>query len=522
MAKEKSLVEDAITQIKGLEDVLAENAKGILRSTMKEEISDLVKESLSEEDDEIEMEFDTEELEDEGSEDSEGDDDNEEFEKELSLDIDDLGLGIDMDMDDEDEETIDLTDIDDEDEILRVFGLMGPEDNIVVTQDDAGNINLKDEEKEYMIVGEGEEEIEIELEEDLDFDEDIEEVSEGDKEVHEEDMDDDESFDEESIEDIVSRVFESSYGEDNESEDIDEVYEEMDDIDEVYEEDEIDAEQIMYEIEFDEEEEDEFIEVDLEETLEESKPSFKYDSKPNSKGFNTKMKKVNPKKGTGKPKFEFKEGQGYDDHEDERLGMEDGEISDKDFKGSKKRKSKSRRDDAHFETESVGKEETKEASRTLGNGKYWGRKGLNKPKAAPRNIRVENTNTKELQVLREKNEEYRKALNVFRNKLNEVAVFNSNLAYSTRLFTEHSTSKSEKINILRRFDNVETIKESKGLYKTIKNELSSNNGSSKTMNESIGKTIDKNLSTGSSQNLIESKTYENPQFLRMKDLMSKL
>ena len=39
---------------------------------------------------------------------------------------------------------------------------------------------------------------------------------------------------------------------------------------------------------------------------------------------------------------------------------------------------------------------------------------------------------------------------------------------STRLFTEHSTTKQEKINILRRFDNVETIKESKDLYKTIK------------------------------------------------------
>ena len=103
-----------------------------------------------------------------------------------------------------------------------------------------------------------------------------------------------------------------------------------------------------------------------------------------------------------------------------------------------------------------------------------------------------------------------------------MAIFNSNLAYSTRLFTEHSTSKTEKINILRRFDNVDTIKESKGLYRTIKNELSTDNGNSKPMNESIGKTIDKNLSTGSSQNLIESKTYENPQFLRMKDLMSKL
>ena len=497
MAKEKSLVEDAITQIKGLEDVLAENAKGILRSTMKEEISDLVKESLSEqEDEEVEMELDVDDLgiDDDESEELEFDmdDDNDELENELSLDIESLGLG----MDDDDEETIDLTDIDDEDEILRVFGLMGPDDNIVVTQDDAGNINLKDDEKEYMIVGEGEEEIEIELEEDLEFDSEIEL-----------DEEEDEVFDEESIEDIVSRVFDESYGGIDDDENIEE-----------------EEEEIMYEIEFDEEDEDEFTEIDLEETLEESKPKFTYGSKPNSKGFNTKMKKADPKKGTGKAKFEFKEGQGYDDKEDESLGMEDGKISKKDFKGTEKRKSKSRRDDAHFETREghYSKEETKEASRTLGNGKYWGRKGLNKPKAAPRNIRVENTNTKELKVLREKNEEYRKALNVFRNKLNEVAIFNSNLAYSTRLFTEHSTSKTEKINILRRFDNVDTIKESKGLYRTIKNELSTDNGNSKPMNESIGKTIDKNLSTGSSQNLIESKTYENPQFLRMKDLMSKL
>ena len=132
----------------------------------------------------------------------------------------------------------------------------------------------------------------------------------------------------------------------------------------------------------------------------------------------------------------------------------------------------------------------------------------------------ESVNTKELEILREKNEEYRKALNVFRSKLNEVAVFNSNLAYATRLFTEHSTSKQEKINILRRFDGVETIKESKNLYKTIKDELSSNQGQNIT--ESIERKIENVQSTGSAMNLIESKTYENPQFLRMKDLMSKL
>jgi hypothetical protein len=57
MAKEKSLVEEAIIQMKNLEEAVAENAKGILASTMKQEIKDLVKESLSEQDDE---EVDTE------------------------------------------------------------------------------------------------------------------------------------------------------------------------------------------------------------------------------------------------------------------------------------------------------------------------------------------------------------------------------------------------------------------------------------------------------------------------------
>jgi len=104
--------------------------------------------------------------------------------------------------------------------------------------------------------------------------------------------------------------------------------------------------------------------------------------------------------------------------------------------------------------------------------------------------------------------------------LNEVAVFNSNLAYATRLFTEHSTSKQEKLNILKRFDGVESLKESKNLYKSIKDELGSSK--SQPITESIETKIDKTPSNGSAINLIESKTYENPQFMRMKDLMSKL
>ncbi len=196
--------------------------------------------------------------------------------------------------------------------------------------------------------------------------------------------------------------------------------------------------------------------------------------------------------GMGKAKFEYKEGE----------NMEKGKMT------------------------TVKKMETKEAARTLGNGSKFRKGGLPKQRAhskANTAIKKESVETRELQVLREKNEEYRNALNVFRDKLNEVAVFNSNLAYATRLFTEHSTTKQEKINILKRFDSVETLKESKNLYRIIKDELS-NSGTQETkaITESFERTVVKTPTSGSAVNLIESKTYENPQFLRMKDLMSKI
>ena len=214
---------------------------------------------------------------------------------------------------------------------------------------------------------------------------------------------------------------------------------------------------------------------------------FKYSKDSNSKGFNTKMKQGDATKYTGKVPKKM-------DYDDE-VNMEG-------------------------QTEKPKKRETKESSRTLGAGKYWGREGLPKPKAAPRRLRKEST--EELEILKTKNEEYRNALNVFREKLNEVAVFNSNLAYATRLFTEHSTTKQEKINILRRFDNVETLKESKSLYKSLKDEFSSEKTKENSINESFEKSVTKTPVSGSAVNLIESKTYENPQFLRMKDLMVKI
>ena len=521
MANEKSLVEEAIIQMKNLEEAVAENAKGILASTMSREIKELVKESLTEQDeDEIETDIDVEEP--SGSEDiadiemdsdelDDEDDDTDMDNIDIDMDIDDEDMDDEdiEDMDDEDmddEDTIDLTDADDE-EVLRVFQLMGPDDNIVVTKDDKGNTHLKDEEtgKEYMIVGESEEE-----EMDESWDEEMDEEWGGNKDDfkrrdghkigdvdgHYKDYESDEEEMDESIESIVERMFNSD----------DEDDEEMDE--EMYESDDEEMdEEIVYEIEMDEE---------IEESIYESKstikpkgvgmgkPKFSYDSKPNQgEGFKTKMKEGPKTMGTGKAKFTYKDGENA---------------------GSKLSKNKMVKKSETKEGSTVKKTETKEASRTLGNGSAFRKGGLPKPRAHSKvNSSIkENTSNTELQVLREKNEEYRKALDIFRNKLNEVAVFNSNLAYATRLFTEHSTSKQEKINILRRFDSVETIKESKNLYQTIKNELSEVGIKTQSVNESLERKIAKAPTTGSAVNLIESKTYENPQFLRMKDLMAKI
>ena len=504
--------------MRNVEEAIAENAKGILHSTMKEEINQLVKESLSEQD---EVDLDTE---------IDADVDTDDVDMDVDMDVDDdtedmnMDVDTDIDMDSEDESPIDLTDASDE-EILKVFKAMGEEDGIIVKKD-GEDIHLTDNDAdtEYLVkLGESEEDEEINMNEMDDImnqtetdesvqdvidaifskDGDTEDVDIDDVELDEEDDEvvyeihlDDDSDEDEMMESDEDEMMESDEDEMMES-DEDEMMES--DEDEMMESDEDEM------MEQDDEDEEEELDEDYEESIDEtynpkkaakkikpkgvgigSGPKFTYKDKA-AGGFKEDKKEGPKSVGTGKAKFEYKKG----------ANME----------GKNK---------------AVKKVETKEAARTLGMGSNFRKGGLPKPRAHSKfntAIKKESVDA-EVSMLREKNEEYRKALNVFREKLNEVAIFNSNLAYATRLFTEHSTTKKEKINILRRFDGVETLKESKSLYKSIKDELST--GDTQPITESVGTKLNKQVSTGSSVNLIESKTYENPQFLRMKDLMTKI
>jgi hypothetical protein len=512
MQENKNLVQEALIQMKNVEEAIAQNAKGILASTMKEEINQLVKESLSEQDMEDEVELDTD-IEMDEPVDNEDD-------MEMDMDFD-----MDMDMDSE-ESPIDLTDASDE-EILKVFKAMGEEDGIIVKKD-GEDIHLSDTDtdSEYLVkLGESEED-EEELDETM-IDSEIDEM------------------DDETTQEVIDALF-------NESDELEEE-EVMYEIEFEEEDDMMEEEDDMMEEEDDmmEEEDDMMEEEDEDEELDESYnhrrsvregkstvkpkgvgigsgPKFTYKGKTTG-GFKEDKKEGPKTMGTGKPKFEYKKGENME----QKSKVVKAETKEGNYGMNKGDKSKTMKGKEDFTTKkgdtlkrkAFEKEETKEAARTYGMGSKEGR-GLRKGITNNRNyvygkngVKVESTES-EVNVLREKNEEYRKALNIFREKLNEVAIFNSNLAYATRLFTEHSTTKKEKINILRRFDNVDTLKESKSLYRSIKDELSKTE--STPINESVETKLNKGVSTGSSTTLIESKTYENPQFLRMKDLMSKI
>jgi hypothetical protein len=403
---EKSILEQALLQVQNLEEAVKQNAKGILASTMKEELKDLLKESLEEEEEvakeeeeetPIDEQPNPEEEEDDMSDDSAFADDTEndtDLDNEPSKDIEGLDGGLEDDgdslelpnFDDSevgDDDVMDMTTASD-DEVLKVFKAMKPEDGIVVKKD-GDNIDFNTGEDEYIIKLDGGDSLETEDTMELPVD-----------------------------------------GLDSEEEDITDfpsVSDDMagDDDSEIEEE-----EETIYEIELDEEDEEE-------------------------------------------------------------------EVSEED-------------DSKEIEATEAARTQ---ANDVRGEGP---RQGM-KYKAGRHEM------NEEVENLKKQNAEYKKALVLFKDKLNEVAVFNANLAYATRLFTEHSTTKQEKLNILKRFDTISTMNEAKSLFTTIKTELSSKT----TVTESVATKISNTPSTSSSNDVLsEAKAYENPQFTRIKEMMRKI
>ena len=422
---EKSLVEQALLEAKTIEESVKRSAKEILPSVLKREINDLVKESINEVD-EIDLDSDTLDITDD----------------EMDMDMAPISGGMDMGMDSIE---LDLTASSD-DEVMKVFKKMGPEDEIEVVKTGDG-VTLTDGNEEYEIknVSEGKKNepiYEIELDDDMDEMHDMDEMYGGKKgdqsKSHEDYMNEYDDMDE---------MYGGKKGDQSKSHE--DYMNEMEDMDEMHDEQ-------MYEIELDDEEE-----------LEEGKArSFVKGRKATS----------GRRKGTNKPS-----------------AIPNKALYKKNIKESRK------------------------PQRTIS------------PRVIKENKALRGTLAKygdEVKTLKGKNEEYRKALSLFREKLNEVAVFNSNLAYTTKLFTDHSTTKKEKLNILSRFDEVNSLKESKSLYKQINSEVGTGKSPAR-LKEVISrkggtKVITESNNSAKNSTIRENKVYQDPQMKRMMDLMTKI
>jgi len=435
MKKTNSIIEEALIEASQLEEAVKEVGKEVLASAMKQEIEDLIKGSLTEEEEVESPEMDSMGMETpempEVPEMPEMDDENPE-----------------MDDEEGDEEVMDMTQASDTD-VIKVFKAMGPEDSIEVTKTDNG-VRLKDGDKEYILQMEGVEEMtDEELDEYLDeaafedFDDlEIEMDDDDDEVLYDIEMDDDED---------VYPVADGMMDEDEEFESwmremMDEDNEELDEYGDEHPmstKDALEKEEVMYEIELSEEE----------------------------------------------------------------------EVIDED------------------EDEDEDDEDLEEAARTYGFGSKDGSRGLRKAITPNRNysykngFKVESLSRKlslvesELESYKAKNVEYKKALSTLKEKMNEMAVYYTNLSYTNKLFTEHTTTKKEKLDILKRFDNVKNINESKSLFGSITDELS-NKKSISNLGD-LSESVDRSLNSSSSK-LTESVVYEDPKIKQIKELMAKL
>tara|TARA_R110002020_G_scaffold441072_1_gene651778 strand:- start:1010 stop:2566 length:1557 start_codon:yes stop_codon:yes gene_type:complete len=516
----KTILEKALLEAEQLEDTMRSNAKEILSSTMKEEIHELVKESLSENDylkeqeDEQEVDFDLDV------------DDIEDTEEVLDVvpldDVEaDLELGIEDDTADEvalELPPLDLTLASDA-EVLKVFKAMGDEDGIIIQQND-DEIDLTDNntDTEYLIKLEQSKKEKVMKEQEGIKPKDVEEgmpedeVTDPslDEVVYEIELGEDEEYGGNKGDESKSR---RDYTEDQEygGNKGDESRSKRD-----Y------TEEAKYGGNKDDESR--------------SRRDYAEGTYGGNKGDESRSRRdysegtYGGNKGDeSKSRRDYSEGKYGGNKGDESRSRRD--YSEGEYGGNKGDESRSKRDynemEGEIEETSRLKAGPNSSFSRMAGQKAWGKKRESR-KSRKTNLgesrlrKSYNLLKEEVESLKTKNGEYKKALVTFKDKLNEVSVFNSNLAYVTRLFTEHSTTKTEKINILKRFDNVASLKDSKGLYKVIKEEFSQTTKKSNTISEAVERKITKSSTKGSGGKLLESKVYENEQFSRMKDLMSKL
>jgi len=137
-----------------------------------------------------------------------------------------------------------------------------------------------------------------------------------------------------------------------------------------------------------------------------------------------------------------------------------------------------------------------------------------------------NKKTKELDSFKNLTEEfkgsesdYKNAIKNLKSQLQEVALFSSNLTYAIKLMTENSTTKDEKLNILKRFDSAKNLNESREIFNSLTEQLGSTKVATSQLVEE--KIMESPKASGSSK-LNESTAYQNPQLSRILEIIGKI
>ena len=113
-------------------------------------------------------------------------------------------------------------------------------------------------------------------------------------------------------------------------------------------------------------------------------------------------------------------------------------------------------------------------------------------------------------------ENYKNALEKYRNQLKEMAVFNTNLAHVNNLFVNESLAltQEDKIKIINEFKNINSITESQKKYKNFLSEMKTNR---RTITETIENKINVSIQPSSKQKhdeVVEKTAYENNEHLK--------
>lgn len=111
------------------------------------------------------------------------------------------------------------------------------------------------------------------------------------------------------------------------------------------------------------------------------------------------------------------------------------------------------------------------------------------------------------------NKQLKNIVSELKNQINEAIVINYNMGRVIKLVTENSTSKEEKLDIIKRFDNVRTLQEAKDTFNMVEAELKNPNRIAK-----INNMIDKQLSENKNrENIVETQIYQSDD---LKDTLS--